>query len=150
MTPPDDLKPGMCVALVRIKEEDAAPQSPFFFLGEERSATKRLDGRPLEILAINLPFVAVTDGRRRFAIDLRQYDVQKLSRAYVQSFWDDDAASTKPGRQRRKAKRNEKPDPSYCQRCGERLIQLLIPGAGWQIVCRQCGMNGGPAPKGGL
>ena len=150
MTPPDDLRPGQYIALVRAKDDDA-PVSPFDFFGPPKRSTDRIDGRPLEILAISLPFLCVTDGRRRFGIDLRQYDVKRVTRQYAEHLWPERRQEVRQFKGKRR-ERKEKPDGSYCQRCGSRLIQAYdIRNRVWRIACRDCGFDGGEVkPPGDL
>lgn len=83
----DDLRVGMWVA-VTATEEDVGPAMGFGTFGFGRgkpSLAPEVDGKPLKIVAMSLPFVCVTDGYHRHALDVRTVVFQKLSPRYVKS-----------------------------------------------------------------
>lgn len=75
----------------------------------------------IQVVAISLPFIAIRrlDGRTR-SIDARRWDVQRLSKAYVNAYRD---AGETPTRARKTKPVVEQPDPRTCERCGERCVQ---------------------------
>ncbi len=71
-TPIESLRPGNYVAIVGIKGKIA------------KCITPVLSGEPFRVEKFSLPFVAVKNfSGEVFALDVRQYDLQKLSRGYV-------------------------------------------------------------------
>src|SRR5688572_19986213 len=122
MTPVDDLKDGMFVAICGHKIRESEYRSPFLFEWTGPVVEPRqpdFDGRPLEILAVCLPFLCVTDGKKRFAIDVRKWDVQRISRRYAEQMQASETEGAK--RFKKRPKKKEKPDPGTCPRCGGRL-----------------------------
>jgi hypothetical protein len=149
MTPVDDLKPGMFVAVV-YREEATPPPSwgPMYIeSGSYRTSSSPAlgsNGQPLEILAMSLPFICVTDGKHRFAIDVRTTELKKLDPRYVKAMTEEKREVEFTHTRRRKKKAKDSPDSSKCPRCGSRLVQRVCkPGSGeWVDHCPQCG--GGP------
>jgi hypothetical protein len=152
MTPVDDLKPGMFVAIV--DREDSAPEPSGFTMvysgfGEtsySRHSSPSSDGQPLEIIAMSLPFICVTDGKRRFAIDVRTTYLKKLDPRYVKAMTEEQREAEFTATRKRKKRESAEHDSSRCSRCGGRLVQRLVkPGSGeWLDFCPQCG--GGTSP----
>jgi predicted RNA-binding Zn-ribbon protein involved in translation (DUF1610 family) len=150
MTAPDDLKPGIFVALVGYKREHTVQRG--FLLLDVGPDQVHYDGRPLEILETSLPFLAVTDGRKTFAVDLREWDVKRVSKRYAQAMWPEKEGQRQgrgPGRRRQRISRQEPVETHTCPRCGTRMVERLslstIPDQhGWFLVCPQCDYNAGP------
>lgn len=44
------------------------------------------DGKPYEIAAISLPFVLLADGFRRFAVDIRAFELMQVGNDYVRAY----------------------------------------------------------------
>jgi predicted RNA-binding Zn-ribbon protein involved in translation (DUF1610 family) len=146
MTPLDDVKPGMYVAVAGSRSIEAAPDYSMGLFGVAIAKSSHYGGEPLEVLAVSLPFVCVTDGNKRYALDVRDVDLQKLDRKYVREMT---ANLSRPDSiQERIRKRTSKADPSECPRCGHKCVQRLTkPGSGqWDLHCPQCGLNEQPAP----
>ena len=144
ITAPDDLKIGMWVAIVQIKEQEQ--EEPSFFMPVPRRRT-RYDGTPLKIVAISLPFASVVNSQGMVAsIDLREVDLRRLTPHYVRVM----TTNVVERREKKRKRRNEKPDTHQCPRCHARCIERLIVEAGkpnrWILVCPQCGLTGDPAP----
>ena len=142
MTPVDDLRVGQWIAVVDQKKDEG--EQGFFWM--TRSRTKKLvTGQPLKIVAMSLPFIAVTDGFRRFPVDVREATVRKLDAKYVRAMkanqkdWELDAsfAVAEPG----KPKGESKGRHGLCPMCGDRLIQRKSDGD-WFLACRECGFEG--------
>jgi hypothetical protein len=96
MTAVDDLKVGMFVAIVGDYEPKGwrePEMSPFFSMcyGEPTKPKPRATGQPLQIVAISLPFLAVTDGEKKYPIDVRECQLQRLSPAYVRAMMEQKA-----------------------------------------------------------
>lgn len=137
-TPIDDLSEGKYIAIVgfvhrKFRDEIGEIEEP------------RWDGTPLKILSISLPFLAVWDGERRFALDMREIDVQVVSKKYAESLLygcEKTTTSKKP---------LDEPDARDCPRCRERLRQKLITHDSgltqglriWHMHCASCGFDGG-------
>jgi hypothetical protein len=141
MTPVDDLQVGQWIAIVGAK--DAEPEFSLFGMCRPKSRDV-VTGQPLKIVAMSLPFVAVTDGYRRFPIDVREIQVKKLDPKYVkamkakQSEWEPDGfAVPEP----EKPKSESTGRHGLCPMCGDRLIQRKSDGD-WFLACRQCGFQG--------
>lgn len=124
----DDLKKGMIVTVVGRKVEP--PDPPPWVFAPRRP--EEFSGNPVEVVAVSLPFVAVTNGERTFSIDLRCWVLGRVSRAYRDAMSD-----SVPASRRRKKRRPEKPDPSRCVNCGDRLAQVLRDRK-WYYYCRHC------------
>jgi len=140
MTYIDDLDVGMFVAILDQPEQERSPFGFPMWITEDDERRKRKTsgtGEPLEILAISLPFLCVTDGKRRFSVDTRAVDLQKLGKDYVREMRSREEPGTK-----KKRKRKEKPDPQACPRCHERRIQTKTVGREWKFVCPRCGYDG--------
>lgn len=136
----------MFVAIVdREVPEPEEPGFQMFSFGSfgslRASKPLRFNGQPLELLAISLPFLCVTDGKQRFAIDVRDTNVRRLSPQYVRAMSEDRQSADFTKSRRRKKK--EKPDHKKCPRCGTRRVERLFqPGTGqWALCCPQCGMQ---------
>lgn len=161
-TPEDDLRVGQWVAIHHDvpKDNGREEDSPFFF-GYRQPQQSSVDGKPLKILALSLPFVAVTDGEQRFPVDVRETKLIKLSPKYVkmmnrravrhQPLASDPFRGALDGAGRyaisepakaAKAAKDETPERA-CPLCRSRLIERLRDGR-WFLACRQCGFEGGP------
>lgn len=151
MTRRDDLEPGQYIAIVDCL--DVAAYCRFNAYADAYESPK-FDGRPLEILAVSLPFLCVTDGIVTFALDLNAWEVQRVTREYAEAMLASRPGAAPPiptkGKRRKKSvfaqaiAASQQPDPQACPRCGDRMVQVLNIGSGWQLICRQCGNNGGP------
>lgn len=141
MTPPDDLKVGMMVAVVNRKTDE----EPDFPWGLSRRKKDSFTGIPLEIKAISLPFICVTDGEDTHGLDMREWDVKKLGPRYVKMMTkiEGEAAPefTHEKKERERRRKRRRRDPRDCPRCGDRLIQIMKIG-NWTVVCKTCGYEG--------
>lgn len=163
MTPEDDLKVGQWIAIVTeiVADTSEGPEWSPFGWGHSPRRESNVDGRPLRILAISLPFIAVTDGMNRFPIDVRESKVTKLSSSYVKAMARQQLPRHQQGRsicETLSANRfvisepperisEEKPERA-CPLCGDRLIERHREKV-WFLACRLCGFEGGPpASKG--
>lgn len=142
MTPVDDIRVGMFVAICQYRgQEQAYPW--------EGCQEPRFDGAPLEVLEVCLPFLCVTDGRKRFAVDVRLWGVQKVSPKYAAAMQTPESAG-KARFLKGKRKKKPKPDPRSCPRCHTRMVERLIvevTGNHWRLVCPECGKDSGPVSK---
>ena len=151
----ENLKPGMYIAVTKVAEPEISPWDNGLFM--VRVQHKHCDhhiqlGRPLEILAIDLPFIGVHDGDGKFVIDYRYCSLKVLDRKFVAAM---SHLRTEPTRDRihrersggkRKRRRKEKPDPRTCPRCEHaRVKRLWQPGSGiWVYHCPNCGLEDEP------
>lgn len=122
MTTPDDLDPGMFIAVTGSKNGD----DEFDFY----------DGEPLKVCAISLPFIAVDDGEMVYAIDARRVIFQKVSRRYARAMRDG-LSFSRP----RAVFPNEStpPSPYDCPRCGCRMKRRKRAGnPHWMVSCPEC------------
>lgn len=135
-TPVDSLKIGDWVAVVRYKQA-RSKHTPWGSWDVEPS----YDGRPGQVVAISLPFVALTDGARVGTIDVRDIDLQRVTEQYAKAVLSSGAVPVKVRRRRR-----GKPDPSLCPRCGDRLQQFMSKRTEFKfrVRCPSCGWDGGP------
>lgn len=140
MTAIDDLKVGMWIAVTKLAED----QCEVTMWGGRRPIT--YGGEPLRVLSLSLPFICVTDGKRRFSLDARTVEVQKLNSRYVREMLQ---ADTPVERCKRKRKRSVR-DPLLCPRCRcGRLIQRATSKNGdvtWDWYCTECGFTQQFAP----
>jgi hypothetical protein len=92
--PLDDLSPGMFIVCDRVPEGEASPRHSRRRAGSViRIGGKRriLDGWPMEVLVVNLPFVTVRRvrgqgvGERRFPIDVRRYRLHRVDAEFAAS-----------------------------------------------------------------
>ena len=141
-TPTDDLQPGDFVAVVEdtgigVEYQDSYSPKPVI--------DPIYDGIPLEIIAISLPFLCVSNGRRRFGLDIRRYHVKKVNNRYAKEMQD----ARSPGRKQRKFREEgqivfEEDTTGCCPRCHVKMIQTVVKGE-WVYLCKHCHFNGGPA-----
>lgn len=154
--PLDKLKKGDLVIVsedLDTEEPQGFSEMPFFAM--RRKA--RFDGKPWKVLAINLPFVLVTDGDHTTAIDVRLWGLIPASKEYVKA-WEEDHGVVhrqesivrgRPVKGRQggiapKRRKKEKPDPRACPRCRAKMKERLYePGSGrWRLICPACGFEG--------
>ncbi len=142
----DDLTVGQWVAVEReISDEPCSDGGPFWFGWNGRRESK-VDGTPLRIVAISLPFVCVTNGRRRFVLDTREVVFCRLTPKFVKSLsanriYDDSGAFVVRDDAPKQRVNTEKPERA-CPVCSDRLIERYAAGV-WCLACRQCGFTGG-------
>lgn len=144
MTPVDDLKTGMWIAIIGCRDEQQSQYETPFFFGHKPAF--QCDGVPHKILSISLPFLLVSHPNGTGTVDVRRFMVRKLSKQYVERYFDVPPAS-RPGSRRKKKHKTPK---GHCPRCGERLIQRRVINPDprkqcWFIVCSGCGFEQGPA-----
>lgn len=146
-TPIDDLHVGQWIAVVESAEHETDFNPFSMFAPTPRS---KVTGQPLKIVAISLPFLAVSDGHRRFPIDVREVQVKKLHKKYVECLKARQAIEERPNSgptfavaETEKAA-EKKPEGKFglCPVCGDRLIQRKSTGD-WHLACRECGFEGG-------
>lgn len=143
----DDLKKGQWIVITGMIEEETGFQefSPWM----PRQRHHHPDGRPLEVLAVDLPFIlveAVTGDT--FTVDTRRFTVQRTHKKYVEEAAKAlETTEKKSPRSRiiKKRKVKIKPDPRDCVRCGTRMVQRRVEGGKeWRHVCPGCGFDKGP------
>ena len=149
----DDLRVGKWIAI----ESDAAepvenPFGDYSFFGRQSKKGSLVNGQPLQIKAISLPFLAVTDGNHRFSLDTREVRVCLLDPKYVKAMTQEKPVGTKargvavPERRRKK-----KPEPVQerrraCPECGGHLHEVC-QGGDWFFRCPDCKFLGGRPKK---
>lgn len=142
MTAPDDLKVGMYIVVTHDRIAESHADAPSMF-GMCRGPV-RYSGIPYKITAISLPFIAVVqdddDDCGVEALDVRQLEVQKVTRQYYKA-WAGDS-------EQHSESKGGIPYWSYggktaCQRCGGPVVErLTAPGKGvWSKLCSSCVQN---------
>lgn len=130
MTAPDDLHVNQWIAVV--KAPQPASRS-FFGWSEPDDEPTPYNGQPLKILAISFPFICVTDGTNRGALDVRAIQVQAVGEKYAQ------AMMGTPSQTKKRREKDNLPGTS-CPRCRGRLKQTLKEGESeWKERCEECG-----------
>lgn len=127
MTPIDDLNVGDFVAVVGCK------RLPVNAWGQPIEG--EYHGKPYRILEICLPFLCVAEGEHVTTIDVRQWEVQRVSKRYAKLM---ESVGPRSRRQRKK----DKPDPRNCPRCGCRMRQEHL-NDNWRLICPECKWDGG-------
>lgn len=158
MISPDDLKVKQWVVITRDYNDQLKEfnDRPFIV----RSEDSLVDGTPLQILAINLPFLAVTDGIIRKSIDVRHVDLKKANRKYVdlmkrkrkkyqldfsdaQNFCNNHIIDHVDEDEIKKEKKRKDDMRGKCPECGEKLVNKRTESGEWIMFCRECGFEGG-------
>lgn len=158
----DDVKVGMYIAItgvVKHEEEDYLKLEHFTFQMmpmRRQDRRHRMDGIPLEVLAVSLPFLCVDDGANRFGLDTRDLVFTKLDKEFVDEMRHGSTTANpynderKPPRSvRRKIKREKnklvkdtKNNPAACPRCYNQKTSQIRHGDGkWYRHCSQCGLD---------
>ena len=133
---------------------------------EDVPLNERVGGEPLCILAIGLPFIGVTNGEQRFAIDIRRTAVQKVPDEYgavmcrinKDVYYDEGSNTFVPSppseeenvgegacwRYAGPASNSESVESGmcYCPRCGEKMAERLF-NEQWIKICQnpECRYN---------
>jgi len=163
---PDDFKVGQWIAVTDVYEKMVQRFDEWgysyrtVFDRMNQYAPVPVNGQPLKIVAINLPFIAVSDGTHRFPLDVRSANFVKLDSKYVKAMEDaviqdgndtsfsiaaaeegaddvlvvDDGSPIRPNRFRPSAP---------CPVCGGKLIVTGRLGSPESYECRSCGFSGG-------
>ncbi len=146
----DELKAGQWVVLTEEITKDEGYQESNIF--GSRHYHWRPDGQPLEVLAVDLPFVMVKAlSGAVSSVDIRYYRLMKCYKKYVQAAIDEtENRRMSPVQERRivgkrRKKIKEKKEPRACPRCGTKMIERKTEGlGGWRKVCPECGLDKGP------
>lgn len=110
MLAPDDMEVGMFIA---VTESWNLP----------RDCT--VSGKPFEVLAVNLPFLACREGAMRFIIDVRDHKFIRASKQYVDALHVSKPTATA--------------DYRSCPRCGEMRNERMTAGdKTWKLACPNC------------
>lgn len=146
----DDFVTGRWYAIVREQEEVQTDFNPFF----RQQRHTHVNGRPLKLLALSLPFAVFTDGRERMTVDTRMFGFIRLDYKYVKVIGVREGRSERgriitlenPERRRKKRESRE----GCCPMCGCRLRQKFRDRQeGWLLACPECGFEGGLPKDGG-
>lgn len=151
------LKKGDLIALTDFHNEDETPPTyEELMMGGQRRARTQFDGKPWRIVSISLPFLLVTDGKKRVSIDTRMWSVQRVSKEYARE-WRSEEQTTetlKKGKKTndlfKKKPRKEKPGLDQCTKCGGKMKQALKGHQVWKWVCSECGNEGPDVDKIGI
>ena len=141
----DDFMVGRWYAIVSEAEQEVQQDfNPFF----QQHRNAYVNGRPLKLLAMSLPFAVFTDGRERFTLDTRQFGFIRLNYRYIKAIGIREER-TERGRivtlenpeQRRRKRESEE---GCCPICGCQLRQKFRDQDGdWLLHCIGCGFEGG-------
>jgi len=135
--------------------DDDEPQMVWGMFGPQRAdsrTAKSYDGVPFKVLAMSYPFLAVTEGKDRYSIDYRRFDLQIVSEKYAQAVHtlkakDFQKAISSKKDQKKLEKIQKEEDEQTCKRCGTKMMsqRLIKPGSGeWAYYCPNCdGMGKG-------
>lgn len=157
------IRPKDWIAIVDEVEEPSSFGSFDSYFSSPRRRLQGVNGKPLQVVAMSFPFIAVTDGVKRVALDYRRYELRKLDRKYVEAMrgrsvdtrtYEDpsnylveepgiarpDGIITPSGKRRRKKKEDRR---GHCPRCGNRMVELLVDVGTWVLKCKECGFQGG-------
>ena len=144
----DDFVVGRWYAITR-EPEVQEEFNPFF----QRRHSTHVNGRPLKLLAMSLPFVVFTDGRETMTIDTRIFEFIRLDPKYVRAVGirterrDGNRVVVLDQRSRKKRHENRE---GCCPVCGCRLRQRFRDQSeGWLLACPECGFEGGLPKDGG-
>lgn len=139
----DDMKVGHWVVVVEKITVD-----------ERFAMTYTLNGRPWEILAINLPFIAVLSGDCLTSFDVREYRFERCNRRYAEIMLQaaDQGSKIHHYVERREKRKKGTVDASgvlkRCVNCAERLRQRLDKATRkWCWVCPRCDRTVGEVQK---
>jgi|GEM_PF-3178716 len=143
----DDLSVGMWVAIEKdlMALEQIESNEPWIF---RRHRESRVSGMPLRIVAISLPFVCVSNGPHRLALDTRELVFCRLDPKFVKSListnrsYDGDLFVVHDERPRQANSPQTERHERACPICGDRLIEKYADGV-WCFSCRECGFSGG-------
>ena len=146
----DDLRVGKWVAI----ESDAAepvenPFGDYSFFGRQAKKGSLVNGQPLQIKAISLPFLAVTDGNHRFSLDTREVRVCLLDSKYVKAMTQEKPVGTKARGvavpERRRKKKPATQVQTTCRICPEcqAILREVNQSGEWFFRCNECGFLGG-------
>lgn len=141
MTPIDSLKVGDFITIVARKQ--AAEVDCW---GNRREY--KFDGIPVEVMEISLPFIAIANHDHIGTVDVRLWEVQRVTKKYAELFLAEDRERATQTTFQKKKHKKPKPDKSLCFRCGSKIIQKLSKEREWRCVCCDCGFDFGLAPKG--
>ena len=119
--PVQNIRPGMYVAVHRSVYDDADDATQWTPFGPQTVRRENIyTGTPLKVLAVSPPFVCVTDGTERKALDTRQVGLIKLRRSYVKAFYGEEAKN-----QCREQRRGVEM-PGRCPKCGSTFVVSAI------------------------
>jgi len=143
----DTLKKNEWVIVVDEVVPDAVPWAESSLYSSQRKS--RTNGKPLKVLAVDLPFVMVEDiGGGVSAVDVRDFVLQRCSKEYVKAalIAIDEEPEERQSRLIKKGKKLKvKKDPRDCPKCGTRMVQRRVEKmAGWRHICPDCGFDKGP------
>lgn len=133
----DDLEVGMFVAVSGFIGEDDSPEpSPWTYT---RPRSDLIDGTPLEILAVSLPFVLLHNGHGQGTLDIRTVTLVRLQDEYVAAF-----RKTPIEKCRRVPGQQPPREPTTpvsvdcCGRCGSKQNLFRSATGPWAWKCREC------------
>ncbi len=141
----DDMHVGQWIAVIG-EASSQHDDNPFSFM---RPRCTRVDGRPLKVMAVTPPFVAVDDGISKYALDTRELTFTRLDKRYVNqmSAHGRRAVINENGGvlilDRAPIKKSETKDHRDCPNCGESRLRQVHRAGIWKLVCPVCSFEGG-------
>ena len=159
MTAVDDLHVNNWIAVTTW-----APECGISLFGTPIERSRPVDGQPLQIRAISLPFICVSDGFKRWSLDMRTCEVRKLHPKYVKMMKKQSTNRQGGGYQTRDGipvvsldewagnavpddtptnKSRAEPFKRACPICGGPLVERLVAeDRTWVLFCNECQFRG--------
>lgn len=161
---PDDLKPGIFVALTGTISNDETDEyvekDHFTFQKMQQRRHDRYgqyNGLPLEVLAVDFPFICVNNGVQTFGMDIRGLILTKLSTRFVeemragmsidgkQRYSGERRLSARERREKSKERKRQikaaKKDKRICPRCFNVKTKQVLKQGIWYYACDVCGLE---------
>ncbi len=82
----ENLEVGDWITIVKDRLEGEEDAINFFGMPTGRKTQPSYSGKPCQVVGISLPFLALRTGNEVMGLDIRRYEVQRLSLEYVRAF----------------------------------------------------------------
>lgn len=135
----ENVKKGDWIIITEVKSLSYPTNIPGTYL---ETYPYSCNGIPLKILAINPPWLAVTDGRYKGTIDFRYVSWTKAEKDYLKQF-EDIRLDTEVENFKNfwYVRCVEQPD-KVCPNCGNKLIERKDLITNWELYCKNCHFKG--------
>ena len=136
----DDIKTGQYIIITGPANESRHECPPWPHVHEKPDKVLNLCGTPLEVVAINLPFVAVSiDDDPSFVIDARKYKFARANHRYVKAFgWSMYQQFENHHRAILPSATTQATVRACCPGCGGKMVERRIGESKWAFRCREC------------